>query len=677
MEKTKRKKHAPNKVVKYRFGLNYNQRQPSVPRLFAVNELWRAGYKWLGLALATAGFTIILPVCGTHFAPWDLELFSTKSPVPYGLYWEGIVASLRLTAPWDAACGPIGMLSHMIEFRLFRFEPFSHHLTNLWLHCFNIALLFAIARRLAKSAWVAGIACIFFALIPIQIDTVAWVSQRRILLTTFFVLCAFYAVLRFENDRSRKWGIACFASYILAVLTYPIALPCGLILWMTIRQRTELQPSFSTRKPAYFGIAILVLFFGIEMLLSASGSATPDPLSTIGIASQSALKTLWDVIAFQSRSPASDTGPVIYGWAAILPMIGIGLILYMACRIKAFANSLIFFGIVWFLSTALIGVTLQRPDAFVPIYWNYFALAGLAVSLAALCRLVLRRIGKGWLMTALFVITLLGTAFAASKEVAINADPKEAFARLFRGQPNRQEGWRTFQYLAIRLNDEHRQSEAITAFRRALTFRYDPRTLLQLGVVEKQLGHPTKARLYFTDASKTTNYRADAHYLLGELAQESGNLAEASRLYALAVSEDDRNAEAMISLAMIKAAAPESELRDAREGLRLANRALRVTGNQNLRAVSSLAACHAELGNFSKATVFAKTALFWSTRLSGAGSEVPFCKERYQCYKENKIWRIPKPPKTPIPTETVTAKSGIDHLQKENALDKAQAEPGK
>lgn len=94
-----------------------------------------------------------------------------------------IFASLHLDAPCDATFGPICMIRKGFESEEAEIDHVRNHLTNLCLHCFNIALLFSIARRLARSAWVAGIACMLFAFTPIQIDTVAWVSQRRILLT--------------------------------------------------------------------------------------------------------------------------------------------------------------------------------------------------------------------------------------------------------------------------------------------------------------------------------------------------------------------------------------------------------------------------------------------------------------------------------------------------------------
>jgi hypothetical protein len=159
---------------------------PGSGRRLWLERFHRYGGAWLGL-LALA---VLYRAGSFGFLALDRELFATQSPVVFGVFRDGLQAAFQFPATWDGCFGPLGMVAHMVDFQLFRSEPAMHHLTSLWLHVFNIVLLFAVAKELGKSVWVAALAAAIFALHPLQVAPVVWISQRRILLATFFVLSA-------------------------------------------------------------------------------------------------------------------------------------------------------------------------------------------------------------------------------------------------------------------------------------------------------------------------------------------------------------------------------------------------------------------------------------------------------------------------------------------------------
>lgn len=177
------------------------EREPSRSGLRrAVWFFYRHPGVWLGAVI----LVVFFPAAGGAFLSWgDHELSARALPVVNGLTQPALLRALHVPAPWDGCCGPVAALSHMLDFQLFGPNPATHHLTNVWLHVLNTVLMLSAAKRLAGSLKVALVVAVLFGLQLQAVPAVAWVAQRRILLTTTFVLGAVLCWMRY-----RRLGLA-------------------------------------------------------------------------------------------------------------------------------------------------------------------------------------------------------------------------------------------------------------------------------------------------------------------------------------------------------------------------------------------------------------------------------------------------------------------------------------
>ncbi len=125
---------------------------------------------------------------------------------------------------------PVTWTSYWLEHRLWGMDPTGYHVVNVLLHAASTLLLWRVLRRLAIPA--ALTVALLFALHPVNVESVAWVTQRKNVLSMFFMVAALLAYLRFEDARRAAWYLGAAASFTLAMLSKSgvIGLPIVLLL---------------------------------------------------------------------------------------------------------------------------------------------------------------------------------------------------------------------------------------------------------------------------------------------------------------------------------------------------------------------------------------------------------------------------------------------------------------
>jgi tetratricopeptide (TPR) repeat protein len=144
------------------------------------------------LALVTLG--VHGRVLGHDFLHYDDPIYVTENlTVQEGLGWQGI--RWAFTTTYRSNWFPITWLSHMLDCQLFGLNPAGHHFTNLLFHVLNTLLLFALLRRMTGAQRRSALVAALFAIHPLHVESVAWVAERKDVLSTFFALLAtwFYA----------------------------------------------------------------------------------------------------------------------------------------------------------------------------------------------------------------------------------------------------------------------------------------------------------------------------------------------------------------------------------------------------------------------------------------------------------------------------------------------------
>ena len=139
---------------------------------------------------------------------------------------------------------PLTMISHMLDVQFFGLNPRGHHLMNLLFHVANTLLLFFVLHRMTKALWKSAFVAALFALHPLNVESVAWVAERKNVLSTFFWMLTMVAYASYAERRRRKTYFVTLALFIMGLMAKPmlVTLPFTMLLldyWPLQRLATE------------------------------------------------------------------------------------------------------------------------------------------------------------------------------------------------------------------------------------------------------------------------------------------------------------------------------------------------------------------------------------------------------------------------------------------------------
>jgi len=186
----------------------------------------------LSALLALLTLIVFVQVFTFDFINIDDIVYVTENPfVLQGLNFETVAWAFTTTdfAPlWQ----PLVWLSLMLDVELFGPWAGGFHLTNLLLHIANTIILFLWLSRLTESLWRAFFVAAFFAVHPLHVESVAWISERKDVLSTFFGLISLAAWLRYVKTTDRKWYAATGLAMAASLMSKPmfVTLPFLLLL---------------------------------------------------------------------------------------------------------------------------------------------------------------------------------------------------------------------------------------------------------------------------------------------------------------------------------------------------------------------------------------------------------------------------------------------------------------
>ena len=179
----------------------------------------------ISLALAVATFVILVRVIGCGFIEYDDNGYITENlRVQRGVTFDNV--GWALTA--KAACNwhPLTLISHMLDCTLFGTDARGHHLVNLLFHVANVVLLFLLLARMTGGVWPSALAAALFAWHPLHVESVAWVSERKDVLSTCLLFMALLAYVRYA--RTLRWR-----DYVLVFVLLALGLSAKLMLVTT------------------------------------------------------------------------------------------------------------------------------------------------------------------------------------------------------------------------------------------------------------------------------------------------------------------------------------------------------------------------------------------------------------------------------------------------------------
>ncbi len=528
------------------------------------------------------------PVGNHPFIHFDDNKYVTANPqVLAGLSWSTV--EWAFTTYYASNWHPLTWLSHALDCQMFGPDPVGPHEVNLLLHVVNVLLLFWVLERVTskagRSAMVAGL----FALHPMNVETVAWVAERKNLLSMLFLLLALAAYGWYaKQPRAGRYVLVAFL-FVLGLMAKPqvITLPFVLLLWdywplerMTLKTQVE-------RKQAAIYPARSFLQLVVEKLpllaISAISAVITVKAQQAGSAVQSLIKfpfalRLENAIVAYARYiakafwptplsplyPFSRTAPPVWQLLAALALLMVISGLVIAGRKYRYLTV----GWLWVLGTLvpMIGLVQVGVQAMADRY-AYLSFIGLFVMLCwGVAELVeARRVSPAW-VAGFSAALLLVLAIATRHQLAYWSDEASLWTHTIETTTG---NYVAEDNLGTTLMERHDMDHAIVHFRRATEIEpHNGLSELNTGVWEERNHHWPEAIAAFKAGIAETeevdilaraysnlgyvyNYAGDAGDArdsfqqalrlapdteqaligLGVLAQESGDLAHAIEMY--------------------------------------------------------------------------------------------------------------------------------------------------
>lgn len=532
------------------------------------SSAWRPTGVDLAVAAALVAITLVLyaPVRTHEFLNYDDNEYVTEHPhVPHGLTWAGV--RWALTGVHQATWHPLTSLSHLVDVELFGLDAGAHLLENVVLHALATAVLFLVLAAMTGARWPSAWVAAVFAWHPLHVESVAWVSERKDVLSGLCWMLTLAAYLRFV--RRPTWGrwaavVAVFAAGLLAKPML-VTLPFVLLLldwWPLGRLRDRATAIALVReKVPLFALAAVMSVLTVAAqrsagALAATLASTPLPYR-LGNAATSYVtylrKTVWPT-GLAVFYPAPQHLSAWHALGAGLVLLVISVAVTVAGRRRPFLAV----GWLWYLGTLVpvIGLVRQGDQAmadrftYLPAIGLYVMVAWGTLSIPMARRAgVIRTAGPGAMLAiATLAACLVVTAAQIphwrnsltlfSHAVAVTHDNHVAHSNL-----------------GIALDARGRHDEAMEHYARAVAIAPGyAKAHLNLGRALARAGRGPEAEAEYAEAVRLDPGSAAAAYNLGLARAERGALDEAIADYRRALAIDPQYAKAANNLGWALAA---------------------------------------------------------------------------------------------------------------------------
>lgn len=518
-----------------------------------------------------------------NFVNFDDDLYVTANPhVQAGLTVDGVLWAFTTThaSNWH----PLTWLSHMVDCHLFGLNPGGHHFTNLLLHIANTLLLFLVLKQMTRSLWPSGFVAALFAIHPLHIESVAWVAERKDLLSTFFWLLTMEAYLRYVKRPGIGGYLLIFLSFSLGLMAKPmlVTLPFVLLLldyWplgrfefaplsLTTQPHTAKSTvSWSRRslivrlileKVPLFGLATVSSI--VTFLAQQSGGAV-ESLGTIPVHIRIANalvayvsyieKTIWphDLAVFYPHPHPGQSLPVWQVAGAGLLLLSITVLVLRTVRRHPYLTT----GWLWYLGTLVpvIGLVQVGAHAMADRY-TYAPLIGLFIIMAwGLDDILTTWPHQRTAIASATGLLLLSFMICSSFQIRHWKNSTTLFQHTLNVTTN---NWLAHNNMGNALAREGKFDRAIIHYSKALEIKPNyPRAHNNLGIALAQKGKTDEAIAHYAVALRVKPDLAAAHYNLGNALAQQRKLENAIAHYVEALHTAPDFAEVHNNLGMVLA----------------------------------------------------------------------------------------------------------------------------
>jgi len=203
---------------------------------------------WLSFAvcllLALAVWFVFGQTLRHGFVSYDDNVYVYDNPaVARGLSWNGVVWAF--THSQSVTWHPLTTLTHMLDCQLYGLHPGGHHLTNVLLHTATAILLFLTLRNMTGAFWPAAFVAGVFAIHPLRVESVAWVAERKDVLSGLFFMLTIWAYVQYVRNSCRLWSyLMVLVLYALGLMSKPMLVTMPFILLLLDYWPLQRMPGF-------------------------------------------------------------------------------------------------------------------------------------------------------------------------------------------------------------------------------------------------------------------------------------------------------------------------------------------------------------------------------------------------------------------------------------------------
>ena len=601
----------------------------------------------------------------THdFVNFDDHVYVYDNPlVVRGLSIEGIIGAFTHTHAlnWH----PLTTLSHMLDCQLYGLKAGGHHFTNVILHTISVLLLFLVIKQMTGGLWQSAFVAALFAIHPLHVESVAWIAERKDVLSAAFFMLTLAAYARYARAPSAPRYLLVALLYACGLMSKPmlVTLPFVLLLldyWPLGRigaQKSEVGSQLRrliTEKIPLFALSALSCIATLLTQRQAPNAIDQLPfLWRLNNSFVSYVTYIWQML-WPARLAVfyphpNDRLPLLEVTAAIAFLVGVSLLVTYLRRTKPYLVT----GWFWYLGmlVPVIGFVQVGEQAHADRY-TYLPQIGLYIMIAwtvgdlllkstSRVRLALVGVAAAIAIVCLGVRAFVQVSYWKNSEtlwnhtLAVTSDNDVAhnnlgFLFLRRGELDkaisqfqaaldiRSRNTETHYSLGAALIENNLGNafarkqlwdEAIDHLEEAVRLRPDyADAYFNLGSVFFQQGRIDQAITQWQKALAIRPRDAEAHRNVASALRKQGNVKEAIAEYEQALNIVPADSLALNNLAWILATSSDASTRDGARAVTLAVKAVQASGGRDPNFIRTLAAARAEAGQFAEAVATAEAA---------------------------------------------------------------------
>ena len=523
----------------------------------------------LCLVLLTT-FFVYAQVRGHDFVNYDDPDYVTENPhVRAGLTTDGF--TWAFTSASAANWIPLTWLSHMLDCSFWGLDSGWHHLTNLLFHLLTTLLVFITLRRMTRTDWPSAIVAFLFALHPLHVESVAWIAERKDVLSAFFWFLTIWCYLRYVDRPKLTRYLLVLAVFCLGLMAKQmlVTLPFVLLLldlWPLRRKAIrEKLPLF-----VISAVASVAAYF----VQQRGGAVIPLDAVPFLIRLENAVITYWIYIA-QTFWPTRlavfypyprETSPFL-AIAAALAIIAVSAV---AIRYRS-TRPYLAVGWFWYLGTLVpvIGLVQIGEQSHADRY-TYIPSIGIYILLVwGFLDIVAR-----WPRTKPYIRAISVTAYGACViltwiQIGYWTNSETLFNHAIQATNN---NYVAYTNLGVTLQKQGKLDDAASNYERALTSKpHFIEAENDLGQARLLQGRTTEAIAHFEAAIHLKPDFADAHLNLGDALDKQGKFSDSAAQYraTLQIQPDNVIAHAGLGTALAEQGQTAEAISELNEAIRL------------------------------------------------------------------------------------------------------------